>query len=67
MLFPLLALLCTQVQCGTVEKEELASSLDFLPQVLGGLGEPLTAAGLQSGLKFPSVLACLQRDLGPLL
>lgn len=40
MLFPLLPLVFTQVQCGTVEKEQLASSLGSLSRVSGGFGEP---------------------------
>lgn len=54
MLFPLLPFVFTQVQCGTVEKEQLASSLGSLWRVSGGFGEPSCwiAVRIELFLKF---------------
>lgn len=54
MLFPLLPFVFTQVQCRTVEKEHLASSLGSLSRESRGFGEPSCwiAARIEFFLKF---------------
>lgn len=42
------------------EKDELAGPLGSLLQLPGVFSEPLTSAGLQSGMNFLPVLGCLQ-------
>ena len=60
MFFPLLSFVLTQVQCGAVGKGSLAGPRDSLSKIPRVFSEPLTGAGLQSGMNFLSVLGCFQ-------